>query len=128
MYCRYKTSSCRRCPSIFKIFSSSSLLGDCSAGVPPVPIPNTEVKPCSPDGTARASVWESRTLPELKRSPGTEKCPGLFCILKPMPDDGTLSEILELEDSTKADDRVGLVPVYVSAHTRLAEITQQLRS
>ena len=39
-------------------------LGDCSEGVPPVPIPNTEVKPFSPDGTARASVWESRTLPD----------------------------------------------------------------
>jgi hypothetical protein len=45
----------------------NQLLGDCSAGVPPVPIPNTEVKPCSPDGTARASGWESRTLPELKK-------------------------------------------------------------
>ena len=41
------------------------VLGDCSEGVPPVPIPNTEVKPFSPDGTARASVWESRTLPRL---------------------------------------------------------------
>ena len=26
--------------------------GDSSAGVPPVPIPNTDVKPCSADGTA----------------------------------------------------------------------------
>jgi hypothetical protein len=39
-------------------------LGECSEGVPPVPIPNTEVKPFSPDGTARASVWESRTSPD----------------------------------------------------------------
>ena len=38
-------------------------LGDSSEGVPPVPIPNTAVKPLSPDGTARASVWESRKLP-----------------------------------------------------------------
>ena len=29
----------------------------------PVPIPNTEVKPFSADGTARAAVWESRTRP-----------------------------------------------------------------
>jgi hypothetical protein len=29
----------------------------------PVPIPNTEVKPLCVDGTARATVWESRTLP-----------------------------------------------------------------
>ena len=40
------------------------LLGDYSVGVPPVPIPNTEVKPYSPDGTARASGWESRKLPD----------------------------------------------------------------
>ena len=43
--------------------NSKQLLGDPSEGVPPVPIPNTEVKPFSPDGTARASVWESRTSP-----------------------------------------------------------------
>ena len=39
-------------------------LGDSSVGVPPVPIPNTAVKPYSPDGTARASVWESRKSPD----------------------------------------------------------------
>jgi hypothetical protein len=33
--------------------------------VTPVPIPNTEVKPLIADGTARGSVWESRTLPGL---------------------------------------------------------------
>ena len=31
----------------------------------PVPIPNTEVKPLCVDGTARGTVWESRTLPGL---------------------------------------------------------------
>ena len=40
------------------------VLGDCSERDPPVPIPNTEVKPFSPDGTARASVWESRKSPD----------------------------------------------------------------
>ena len=35
--------------------------GDNSEGVPPVPIPNTEVKPLSADGTA--AWWESRSLP-----------------------------------------------------------------
>ncbi len=29
----------------------------------PVPIPNTEVKLFSADGTARVTVWESRTPP-----------------------------------------------------------------
>ena len=62
-------------PSIFDIqysilefvsaFVLTSILGDHSERDPPVPIPNTEVKPLSPDGTARASVWESRTLPRL---------------------------------------------------------------
>src|SRR5688500_16002239 len=33
--------------------------------VTPVPIPNTEVKPTTADGTACAGVWESRSLPGL---------------------------------------------------------------
>ena len=33
--------------------------------VTPVPIPNTEVKPATADGTARATSWESRSLPGL---------------------------------------------------------------
>ena len=41
------------------------VLGDLSEGVTPVPIPNTEVKPLSADGTALATVWESRSSPEL---------------------------------------------------------------
>src|SRR3954466_6209551 len=45
--------------------------GDPSERVPPVPIPNTEVKPLSPDGTARASVWESRKSPDYSnKNPG----------------------------------------------------------
>src|SRR5271168_388869 len=41
------------------------LVGDLTAGAPPVPIPNTEVKPRRADCTARESVWESRSLPAL---------------------------------------------------------------
>jgi hypothetical protein len=44
-------------------------LGDHSERDPPVPIPNTVVKPLSPDGTARASVWESRKSPGLFLKP-----------------------------------------------------------
>ena len=40
-------------------------LGDDGEGETPVPIPNTEVKPFSADGTAWVTVWESRTLPRL---------------------------------------------------------------
>ena len=36
-------------------------------GGSPVPIPNTEVKPLSADGTWLETARESRTLPEYKR-------------------------------------------------------------
>src|SRR5437773_10180494 len=42
-------------------------VGDLTAGVTPVPIPNTEVKPRRTDGTARESVWERRSLPALDK-------------------------------------------------------------
>ncbi len=44
---------------------SKEFPGDCSGGATPVPIPNTEVKPSSADGTARATLWESRTSPGI---------------------------------------------------------------
>ena len=71
-------------PSIFSKGEASlplqQVLGDCSEGVPPVPIPNTEVKPFSPDGTACASVWESRKSPKLIEE-GPVGRPGLSCFL-----------------------------------------------
>jgi hypothetical protein len=39
--------------------------GDHSKGETPDPIPNSEVKPFSADGTARETVWESRTSPGI---------------------------------------------------------------
>ena len=42
-----------------------SIFGDNDAEVTPVPIPNTEVKLCSADGTWREAARESRSLPEL---------------------------------------------------------------
>ena len=41
------------------------LSGSNGGGATPVPIPNTEVKPSSADGTAPVTVWESRSLPEV---------------------------------------------------------------
>src|ERR1035441_7119280 len=60
-------------PSIFSpkgpgAFGCRQFLGDPSEEDPPVPIPNTAVKLLSPDGTARASVWERRTSPGLIQS------------------------------------------------------------
>ncbi len=42
----------------------SILFGDYDAEVTPVPIPNTEVKLCSADGTWREAARESRSSPE----------------------------------------------------------------
>ena len=38
--------------------------GGYSEGETPVPIPNTEVKSFSADGTARVTLWESRSSPD----------------------------------------------------------------
>ena len=39
------------------------MFGGDSGGATPVPIPNTEVKPSSADGTAWETLWESKKLP-----------------------------------------------------------------
>ena len=39
--------------------------GGYSEGVPPDPIPNSEVKPLCAHGTAAVCRWESRSLPDL---------------------------------------------------------------
>ncbi len=43
--------------------SEPRFLGDHGEGETPGPIPNTEVKPFSANGTADESLWESRTMP-----------------------------------------------------------------
>jgi predicted RNase H-like HicB family nuclease len=49
------------------------------AGVTPVPIPNTEVKPRRADDTARVTVWERRSLPGLNlKGPSRIVAAGLF--------------------------------------------------
>ena len=55
---------CFRHEKIFA-FEMNKFLGDYSRGVTPDPIPNSEVKPSNADGTARETVWESRTLPGI---------------------------------------------------------------
>src|SRR2546421_12922144 len=41
-----------------------TISGGFSGGVTPVPIPNTEVKPASADGTWGETPWESRSPPD----------------------------------------------------------------
>ena len=48
-------------PNIFA-FVFLSFSGGYTGGATPVPIPNTEVKSSRADGTAGATLWESRTL------------------------------------------------------------------
>ena len=43
--------------------TETDFIGGKSKEDPPVPIPNTEVKLFSADGTAWATMWESRSLP-----------------------------------------------------------------
>jgi hypothetical protein len=54
-------------------------LGDYSGGVPPLPIPNREVKPASADGTA---LWESRSSPTLIKGFSQKLDPFCFVYLK----------------------------------------------
>ena len=42
-----------------------TISGGNSEGETPVPIPNTEVKPFSADGTWGETPWESRSLPDF---------------------------------------------------------------
>lgn len=44
--------------------------GDFTEGAPPVPIPNTVVKPFEVDGTLVARLWESRTSLDYFRPAG----------------------------------------------------------
>ena len=56
--------------------------GGYSGEVTPVPIPNTEVKLFCADGTARATVWESRTPPEFNNKTPFIMDEGGFVIIR----------------------------------------------
>ena len=58
------------------------LSGGKSERATPVPIPNTVVKSLSADGTARGTLWESRTLPGFSTKKGSYDSiiTPLFCV------------------------------------------------
>ena len=62
-------------PNGYRMNGDSNMLtisGGNDEGVPPVPIPNTEVKPFSADGTWLVTARESRSPPDpTKKSPVT---------------------------------------------------------
>ena len=45
------------------VVTTREFLGGDSGRVIPDPIPNSVVKPSNVDGTAKVTLWESRTLP-----------------------------------------------------------------
>ena len=58
----------RNCDKIsLELRKRYTISGDNSLRDPPVPIPNTEVKPLSADGTWLATARESRTSPDSIR-------------------------------------------------------------
>ena len=46
------------------IYLASHMVGDDDGEVPPVPIPNTAVKPLHVDNTWLATAWEDRSPPD----------------------------------------------------------------
>ncbi len=64
-----------------KTNSVKNVPGGHTGGAPPVPIPNTEVKPSKADVTAAARQWESRTLPGYKKGP-LEQSSGPFLLAR----------------------------------------------
>ena len=57
----------------------TKFFGGNSEEVPPVPIPNTEVKLFSADGTAWETMWESRSPPNSFKKPlGSYELRGFF--------------------------------------------------
>ena len=76
---RCEISTCRRAGRPSNVRGSVfSFPGGHRRGETPVPIPNTAVKPSSADGTARVTVWESRSLPGVFSKPEVMTDVGLF--------------------------------------------------
>jgi hypothetical protein len=61
----------RRFGSFAQSSSRQQVSGGITGGATPDPIPNSEVKPSRADGTARDTVWESRSPPDFFCSQGS---------------------------------------------------------
>ena len=66
----YSAKRTLQAASIQIVINNIQFFGGDSEEATPVPIPNTEVKLFSADGTAREAVWESRTPPKIFQIPG----------------------------------------------------------
>jgi hypothetical protein len=74
----------------------------------PVPIPNMEIKPPQHDGSARASVWESRTLPRLNLK--AQRKLGAFFFLGFDCDIFERDKLYQSEDANMSGKEVQCVP------------------
>ena len=61
----------------------TELSGGYGGGETPLPIPNRAVKPSSADGTARETVWESRSPPGVNEKAPWETTGPFFCVIVP---------------------------------------------
>ena len=89
---------CLRANRYLRAFDNRiDFLGGYIVGVTPVPIPNTEVKPYGADGTARETVWESRSPPgfTLEKARGSNQGPSFFFVFN-LPSDYVSEDILLL--------------------------------
>ena len=80
--------------------------GGASEGVTPVPIPNTEVKPFSADDTARETVWERRSPPDLTRALGALPLEGPFSFPR-----RRVGDTRDNKDDKGACDLAGFLPL-----------------
>ena len=55
-----------------------NISGGNDEGVPPVPIPNTEVKPFSAENTSLETGWKDKTLPDFHLKQHLQRCCFLF--------------------------------------------------
>jgi hypothetical protein len=94
------------------IQSRLKVSGGITGGATPDPISNSEVKPSRADGTARSSVWESRTPPESSWAPD-RKVWGLF-----------LFSCCYARDRA----RTGLLDVAREAHARIDRANRRARA
>ena len=83
---------------------STEIPGGISGGATPVPIPNTEVKPSSADGTARETLWESRAPPGVLPKPDRIFTPVglLLCPSKLKSGDGALLQAERVSDANES--------------------------
>ena len=82
----------------------SPIAGVYNAEVPPVPIPNTEVKLSSAEDTWREAAWENRSMPAPKKD--TRKRVFFLCPQKPRPPRPSESHLPPGDDLSGASRRL----------------------